>query len=109
MRRSEAPRAPAQEPFAPLLIYRRKKSHANPSVRRDWDECLFMPYRVNTDLPPRVRNHLPEQAQDIYRETFNHAYAAHAGDMEREKRAHMIAWAAVKRSYVKADDHWAPR
>jgi len=68
-----------------------------------------MPYRVNSDLPPRVRSHLPEHAQDIYRETFNHAYAAHAGDREREKRAHMIAWAAVKRSYVKSDDEWISR
>lgn len=68
-----------------------------------------MPYRVNSDLPLRIRSHLPEHAQDIYRETFNHAYAAHAGDREREKRAHMIAWAAVKRSYVKSDDEWISR
>lgn len=68
-----------------------------------------MPYRVNSDLPPRVRSHLPERAQDIYREAFNHAYAAHAGDREREKRAHMIGWAAVKRSYVKSDNEWIPR
>jgi cation transport regulator len=68
-----------------------------------------MPYRVNADLPLRVRSDLPEHAQDIYREAFNHAYAAHVGELEREKRAHMIAWAAVKRSYVKTDDEWVPR
>jgi cation transport regulator len=68
-----------------------------------------MPYRVNSDLPPSVRNHLPEHAQDIYREAFNHAYAAHVGDLDRDKRAHMIAWAAVKRCYEKADDMWVPR
>ena len=34
-----------------------------------------MPYGVNADLPPSVRSHLPEHAQDIYREAFNHAYA----------------------------------
>jgi cation transport regulator len=68
-----------------------------------------MPYRVNTDLPPRVRGHLPEHAQDIYREAFNHAYAAHAGEHDRDMRAHMIAWSAVKKSYVKAGDMWAPR
>ena len=67
-----------------------------------------MPYRVNADLPTRVRKYLPEHAHDIYREAFNHAYAAHAGEFDREKRAHMIAWAAVKRSYVKADDDWVP-
>jgi cation transport regulator ChaB len=26
----------------------------------------------------------------------------------REQRAHMIAWAAVKRSYVMADDEYVP-
>jgi cation transport regulator len=67
-----------------------------------------MPYRVNADLPTRVRKYLPEHAQDIYREAFNHAYAAHAGEFDREKRAHVIAWATVKRSYVKADDEWVP-
>jgi cation transport regulator len=35
-----------------------------------------MPYHVNDDLPPSVRNHLPDHAQDIYREAFNHTYAA---------------------------------
>ena len=68
-----------------------------------------MPYRANSDLPPSVRNHLPEHAQDIYREAFNHAFAAHGGEHDREKRAHMIAWAAVKRGYVKADDIWVQR
>jgi cation transport regulator len=69
-----------------------------------------MPYRNNLDLPASVRHHLPPHAQDIYRETFNHAYGAHAGEIDREQRSHMSAWAAVKRSYVKADDReWVPR
>ena len=68
-----------------------------------------MPYRVNDDLPLSVRKHLPEHAQDIYREAFNHAYAAHAGEAGREQRAHMIDWAAVKRSYVKNDGMWMER
>jgi cation transport regulator len=68
-----------------------------------------MPYRVNTDLPASVRHHLPEHAQDIYRAAFNHAYAAHAGEIDRERRAHMIAWAAVKRSYVKDGEIWVAR
>ena len=37
-----------------------------------------MPYAVNADLPPSVRSHLPEHAQDIFREAFNHAHAAQA-------------------------------
>jgi cation transport regulator len=68
-----------------------------------------MPYDINEDLPLSVRNHLPEHAQDIYREAFNHAYRAHAGEADREQRAHMIAWGAVKRSYGKAGDTWVPR
>lgn len=68
-----------------------------------------MPYRVNQELPSSVRNHLPGHAQDIYREAFNHAYAAHSEEAGVEKRAHMIAWAAVKHSYVKEGDMWVPR
>jgi cation transport regulator len=68
-----------------------------------------MPYSVNADLPPSVRNHLPEHAQSIYREAFNHAFAAHANDPRQEEAAHRIAWAAVKRSYVKDGDEWVPR
>ncbi|CAM2196647.1 ChaB family protein [Paraburkholderia sp. A1RI_3L] len=68
-----------------------------------------MPYASNDDLPPSVRNHLPPHAQDIYREAFNHAFAAHAGDPDHEEIAHRIAWAAVKRSYVKDGDVWVRR
>jgi cation transport regulator len=68
-----------------------------------------MPYRFNSDLPAPVRSHLPPYAQDIYREAFNHAFAAQVGDERREERAHRIAWAAVKRSYVKAGGSWIGR
>jgi cation transport regulator len=60
-------------------------------------------------VPPSVSNHLPDHAQDIYREAFDHAFAAHAGEPDRERRAHMIAWAAVRRSYVKAGESWVAR
>jgi cation transport regulator len=68
-----------------------------------------MPYRVNADLPASVHHHLPEHARDIYREAFNNAWAAHTGEADRERRAHMIAWAAVKRCYVKDDGMWVER
>ncbi|MGY6250725.1 ChaB family protein [Bosea thiooxidans] len=68
-----------------------------------------MPYASNDDLPPSVRGHLPQHAQDIYRAAFNHAFAAHAADVAREEIAHRIAWAAVKRSYDKDGDRWVPR
>ena len=67
-----------------------------------------LPYRSNIELPPSVRDHLPPHAQYIYRAAFNHAFAAHAGDVRQEEIAHRTAWAAVKRSYVKDDDRWVP-
>ncbi len=68
-----------------------------------------MPYRTNDDLPPAVARRLSAHAQDIYREAFNHAFAAHEGDPRQEEAAHRIAWAAVKRSYVKMGDEWVER
>ena len=68
-----------------------------------------MPYDVNADLPPSVRSHFPEHAQDIFREAFNHAYAAHAHDPRQEEAAFRIAWAAVKRVYEKIGDEWVER
>jgi len=68
-----------------------------------------MPYSSNRDLPDSVRNHLPPHAQDIYREAFNYAFAAHQGDPRQEEAAFRIAWAAVKRSYVKLGNEWIPR
>lgn len=68
-----------------------------------------MPYSDNFELPDRVRLHLPQHAQDIYRAAFNHAFAAHIGDPRQEEAAHRIAWAAVKRSYVKVGSQWVPR
>ncbi len=68
-----------------------------------------MPYPANETLPAPIQRHLPPHAQDIYREAFNHAFAAHAGDPRQEEAAHRIAWAAVKRSYVKVGDSWVRR
>ncbi len=65
-----------------------------------------MPYDTNADLPATVRDHLPAHAQDIFRAAFNHAWAEHAGDPEREEIAFRIAWAAVKRKYRKEGDAW---
>ena len=66
-----------------------------------------MPYASNESLPPGVRHRLPEHAQDIYREAFNHAYRRYGS--AQETRAHRIAWGAVKRSYEKVDGVWVPR
>jgi len=68
-----------------------------------------MPYASNADLPENLQRILPEHAQDIYREAFNHAFAAHRDEPRQEEAAHRIAWAAVKRSYVKFEDRWERR
>ncbi len=68
-----------------------------------------MPYASTLDLPPSLRHSLPPHAQDIFRAAFNHAFAAHAGDPRQEEAAHRIAWAAVKKSYIKMGDAWVRR
>ncbi len=55
-----------------------------------------MPYKSNRDLPESVREHLPEHAQDIYREAYNSAYEEYGHD---EARAHRISLGAVERQY----------
>jgi cation transport regulator len=66
-----------------------------------------MPYRMNNDLPPGVRGHLPEHAQNIFREAFNHAWQNYAQEGERrEEIAHRVAWAAVKKNYCKVGSDW---
>ena len=69
-----------------------------------------MPYASNGDLPVSIRAHLPPHAQDIFRATFNSAWASY-GAREPERReeiAHRIAWAAVKRRYRKRGDARVP-
>jgi cation transport regulator len=70
-----------------------------------------MPYAANDDLPPNIRNHLPQHAQDIFREAFNHAWRSYGArePARREEIAHRVAWAAVKKQYHKVGDAWAPR
>lgn len=68
-----------------------------------------MPYLTNDDLPPSVRNHLPDHAQAIYREAFNHAWEQYAIDPRGEEIAHRVAWAAVKKGYLKIGAEWLPR
>ncbi len=61
-----------------------------------------MPYTSPGQLPPSVRNNLPEKAQEIYLGAFNSAWEEHPGS---EETCAAIAWAAVKKAgYVKSDD-----
>ena len=66
-----------------------------------------MPYASNDELPDRVRLHLPQHAQDIYRAAFNNAWPKY-GPQGREAVAHRIAWAAVKRQFHKVGSEWVP-
>lgn len=74
-----------------------------------------MPYRTTDDLPPRVRDHLSAHACEIFLEAFNRTYEDYADPAKRragaslEETANRIAWAAVKRKYIKTGDRWGPR
>lgn len=69
-----------------------------------------MPYNSNSDLPDSVTEHLPEHAQDIYREAFNSAWDQYdtpeerQAGRDREETAHAVAWSAVKGKYEKGDE-----
>jgi cation transport regulator len=67
-----------------------------------------MPYAANEDLPPSVRDHLPEHAKDIFRAAFNSAYDEYSGDPRKEEIAFRVAWAAVKKRYHKVGTRWLP-
>lgn len=57
-----------------------------------------MPYVSNAALPVSIRKNLPRHAQDIFRAAFNDAFERYG---HNEERAFRIAWAAVKRRYVR--------
>jgi cation transport regulator len=69
-----------------------------------------MPYQTTADLPENVKGVLPEHAQAIYKEAFNHAWeeykdpAERRDDASREEVSHRVAWSAVKEKYQKADN-----
>jgi cation transport regulator len=68
-----------------------------------------MPYASNTALPAPIRHALTTHAQDIYRAAFNSAFASYAYSARQEEIAHRVAWAAVKKRYVKIGDEWVER
>jgi cation transport regulator len=69
-----------------------------------------VPYASVADLPPRIREHLPLHAQEIFLEAFNHAWEEYASPSKRyagsspEETENRVAWAAVKRRYIRAGD-----
>lgn len=71
-----------------------------------------MPYKTIADLPDSVREHLPQHAQEIYKEAFNSAFDNYKerGPEGREETAHKVAWSAVKKKYRKDEKsgNWEP-
>lgn len=66
-----------------------------------------MPYKKIESLPKGVTEHLPKHAQKIYMEAYNNAWKQYAdpekrrGKSTREEAARKVAWAAVKKEYIK--------
>jgi len=66
-----------------------------------------MPYKSTSELPDKLKKHLPKAAQTIYMEAFNSAWKMYADPKKRrdhetrEVTAHKVAWNAVKKQYRK--------
>jgi len=71
-----------------------------------------MPYASNLSLPKAIRHSLPQGAQTIFRKAYNNASKQYRDPSKRRGRAsfeevcNKVAWAAVKKVYVKRDDKW---
>ncbi|MBI2710488.1 MAG: ChaB family protein [Actinobacteria bacterium] len=57
------------------------------------------------DLPGTLKRS-PAKAQRTYAKTLDSAHDEYGGD---ERRAHQVAYAAVKHSFEKVGDHWEPK
>lgn len=68
-----------------------------------------MPYDRIDQLPDSVRNNLPKEAQEIYKEAFNNAWKEYSDQKDREATAHKVAWSAVKNKYEKQGDRWVKK
>ncbi|MBA3789661.1 MAG: ChaB family protein [Actinomycetota bacterium] len=65
-----------------------------------------MPYEKVLNLPKGVKDNLPKQAQEIYKEAFNSAEEQYG----EESRAHRVAWSAVEQKYEKNENgNWVSK
>ena len=65
-----------------------------------------MPYEKRSDLPPPVKDNMPDHAQDIFLAAYNSAYEDYDEKTDgnsREVYANSVAWASVKRNFRKND------
>ena len=66
-----------------------------------------MYYPTPESLPEDLRRELPSVALELYRTTFNAAYAAHQSDFEQ---AGHLAWSAVRTHFARAPEgSWVRR
>ena len=74
-----------------------------------------MPYDKIGELPDRVKENLPKDAQKIFKEAYNHAWSQYSdpdkrrGDASQEEASSRVAWSAVKKKYEKKNDRWIKR
>jgi len=67
-----------------------------------------MPYNSIADLPHNVSSVLPPHAHEIFLKAFNNAWEEYQNpeqrktDSSREEVAFKVAWAAVKKKYLKS-------
>ena len=66
-----------------------------------------MPYRHNEELPSALRRHLPKLPRISI--GLHSTMPSRPLPVIHAKRRHRIAWAAVKRSFVKVGDEWLAR
>lgn len=61
------------------------------------------------DLPDGFRDaKLPEEAEQLYRDTFESAWANYGRNVKDETRARAIAWAEVRKKYPREEiDGWS--
>ena len=55
-----------------------------------------MPYDKNSDLPERVKDRLPDRAQDLFRQAFNSTWDEYGHD---EGQAFWVTGDAAERDY----------
>ncbi len=71
-----------------------------------------MPYTTEKELPKRVQDALPEEAEHIFKEAYNNALKYYKDPKKRrgnatlEETANRIAWSAVKKKYRKEGEKW---
>jgi len=69
-----------------------------------------MPYKKLTDLPTKIKKHLPKHAQEIFKEAYNNAEKQYDDPKKRrvgsskDETTNKVAWSAVKKEYEKGSD-----